>query len=120
MLVGGFKKSFGGLFNRRLAAGFAESEKDIKMRIKSISSTKKITKAMKMVATAKMKAEQDRLENGKHFGVGMIPTIFKNDDYMTRKVGEQEVKKTLLIPVTTDRYSPIIIEVCVVVSTPTS
>jgi len=103
MLVGGFRKALGGMFNRRLAAGFADSEKDIKMRLKSVSSTKKITKAMKMVATAKMKSELDRLENGKDFGVGMVPAMFKNDEYMTRRVGEHEIKKTLLVPVTTDR-----------------
>lgn len=103
MLVGGFKKAMGGMFNRRLAAGFADSEKDIKLRLKSVSSTRKITKAMKMVATAKMKAEADRLENGKDFGVNLIPTMFKNDDYMTRRVGEQEVKRTLLVPISTDK-----------------
>jgi hypothetical protein len=41
MLVGGFKKALGGVMSRRLAAGFAESEKDIKIRLKSVSSTKK-------------------------------------------------------------------------------
>jgi F-type H+-transporting ATPase subunit gamma len=103
MLVAGYRKALGGMINRRLAAGFADSEKDIKLRLKSVSSTRKITKAMKMVATAKMKNEADRLENGKEFGVGMIPTMFKNDDYMVRRVGEHEIKKTLLVPVSTDK-----------------
>ena len=103
MLVGGFRKALGGMFNKRLSAGFAESEKDIKLRLKSVTSTRKITKAMKMVATAKMKAEVDRLESGKNFGVSVVSSMFKNDDYMNRKIGEIEVKKTLIIPVTTDR-----------------
>jgi F-type H+-transporting ATPase subunit gamma len=104
MLVGGFRKALSGMFNKRLAAGFAESEKDIKLRIKSVSSTKKITKAMKMVATAKMKHDVERLENGKDFGVSLLPAMFKNDDYMNRRIGDFEPKRTLIIPVTTDRY----------------
>jgi F-type H+-transporting ATPase subunit gamma len=113
MLVGGFRKALGGVMSRRLAAGFAETEKDILMRLKSVSSTRKITKAMKMVATAKMKHEVDRLENGKEFGVSLLPTMFKNDDYMNRRVADYEPKKTLLIPVTTDRYYRLIPVVCV-------
>ena len=103
MLVGAFRRPLSGMFNKRLAAGFAESEKDIKLRLKSVSSTRKITKAMKMVATAKMKAQADNLENGKNFGVGLLPTMFKNDEYMMRKVGEVEPRRTLLVPITTDR-----------------
>lgn len=103
MLVGGIRKQVGGLVRNRLAAGFAESEKDIKMRMKSVSSTIKITKAMKMVATAKMKAEVDRMENGKNFGVHFVSTMFKNDDYMNKRMGDFEPKRTLLVPVTSDR-----------------
>jgi hypothetical protein len=118
MLVGGFRRALGGMVNKqRLAAGFADSEKDIKMRLKSVSSTRKITKAMKMVATAKMKSEVDRLENGKHFGVHFLPQMFQNDEYMMRKVGDFEAKRTLLVPVTTDRLAQFTVEVCAVVST---
>ena len=35
--------------------------------MQSISSIKKITKAMKMVATSKMKVEERNLANGKNF-----------------------------------------------------
>ena len=103
MLVGGFRKQVGGLVRNRLVAGFAETEKDIKMRMKSVSSTIKITKAMKMVATAKMKAEVDRMENGKNFGVHFVSTMFKNDEYMTKRVGDFEPRRTLLVPITSDR-----------------
>jgi F-type H+-transporting ATPase subunit gamma len=103
MLIGGLRRTVDGLMGRRLAKGFAESEKDIKLRLKSIQSTRKITKAMKMVATAKMKHEVDRLEAGKNFGVNVVPTMFQNDEYMMKKVGDIPVNKTLLIPVTTDK-----------------
>ncbi|MES2252437.1 MAG: ATP synthase F1 subunit gamma [Pseudomonadota bacterium] len=39
--------------------------KDLRVRIKSVKSTQKITSAMKMVATAKLRKAQERLENGR-------------------------------------------------------
>ena len=36
--------------------------KDIRQRIKSVSSLQKVTKAMKMVAAAKVKRAQERME----------------------------------------------------------
>lgn len=116
MLVGGFRRALG-VYPQKLARGFADSEKDIKYRIKSVTSTGKITKAMKMVATAKMKAETDRLANGKEFGVHFVSTMFENDEYMLKKVGEPEINKTLLVPITTDRYFKVMSEVFAVVST---
>ncbi len=104
MLVGALRRPCAGMFNKRLAAGFADSEKDLILRVKSVSSTRKITLAMKMVATAKMRSEVERLANGKDFGVGLLPAMFKNDDYMLRKVGDYEARRTLLVPFTTDRY----------------
>jgi len=40
--------------------------------MKAISSIKKITKAMKMVAASKMRIEVQRLERGKDFGIGTV------------------------------------------------
>jgi hypothetical protein len=40
---------------------FAVSEKDLKARMKTVNNIRKITKAMKMVATSKMKADLQRL-----------------------------------------------------------
>ena len=51
---------------------FAVSEKDLKQRMKTVNNIKKITKAMKMVATSKMKADLQRLENGKRFGINAL------------------------------------------------
>jgi F-type H+-transporting ATPase subunit gamma len=47
---------------------FAATEKQLSLRIKSVTSIGKITKAMKMVAASKMKGDLNRLEKGKHFG----------------------------------------------------
>jgi F-type H+-transporting ATPase subunit gamma len=43
---------------------FGANLKTLKLRMKSVGSIKKITKAMKMVAAAKMRVEINRLERG--------------------------------------------------------
>ena len=58
------------------------SLKTLKIRMKSVSSIKKITKAMKMVAASKMKQDVSRLENGRHFGVKSVQTMLANDTYL--------------------------------------
>jgi len=40
---------------------FAATEKQLKMRMKSVTSIRKITKAMKLVAASKMKGDLNRL-----------------------------------------------------------
>ena len=53
---------------------------DLKKRIKSVKSTQKITKAMKMVAAAKLRKAQDRAEKGRPYSDKMnsIVTNLKN------------------------------------------
>ena len=41
------------------------SMKDIKLRIKSMESTKQITKAMEMVASSKLRRAQARVQNSR-------------------------------------------------------
>ncbi len=83
---------------------FALNEKAVKNRMKAVGSIKKITKAMKMVATSKMKTELARLTNGKNFGFGLISKIFENDPYVRKKDEETVASKVLLVPITTDRF----------------
>jgi len=47
--------------------------------MKSVGSIAKITKAMKMVAAAKMKDDLRRLSAGKNYGLNAIDMIFKSD-----------------------------------------
>ena len=58
---------------------FAVSEKELKARMKTVNNIRKITKAMKMVATSKMKADLTRLNNGKNFGLNAVEHIFTTD-----------------------------------------
>lgn len=82
---------------------FGVNEKAIKIRMKAVGSIEKITKAMKMVASSKMRAEANRLMAGKNFGVNMVPAILQNDEYHKVKIGEFNPQKVLMIPITTDR-----------------
>ena len=50
--------------------------------MKSVTSIKKITNAMKMVAASKMKVDIARLENGKSFGITAMQTVFSNESYL--------------------------------------
>jgi F-type H+-transporting ATPase subunit gamma len=44
--------------------------KEIKARIKSVKNTGKITKAMELISTVKMKKAQDSAQNARPFAVG--------------------------------------------------
>jgi F-type H+-transporting ATPase subunit gamma len=80
------------------------NEKALKARIKSVSSIGKITKAMKMVAAAKMRAEISRLVAGGNFGHNLATNWFKGDDTARRFLPELGPEaRTLLVPFTSDR-----------------
>ncbi|MFN3371872.1 MAG: F0F1 ATP synthase subunit gamma, partial [Sphingomonadaceae bacterium] len=51
------------------------SLKDLKVRIASVKSTQKITKAMKMVAAAKLRRAQERAEAGRPYAARMDAVI---------------------------------------------
>lgn len=86
---------------------FGANIKALKIRMKAVENIKKITKAMKMVASSKMKADINRLMNGKNFGVNLIPTVFSMDPQVARKSPEIKEKfkdgTKLLIPITSDK-----------------
>jgi len=73
--------------------------------MKSVSSIKKITKAMKMVAASKMAGDLKRLDNGKNYGHNAIDMIFKSDLYMQRRTTEATTAdpRELLVPLTSDK-----------------
>ncbi|CAD8179707.1 unnamed protein product [Paramecium pentaurelia] len=77
--------------------------KQLKQRMKSVGSIRKITKAMKMVAASKMKQDVQRLENGKHFGIRSIQDLFANETYLQKKQLTFKINKTLLVPITSDK-----------------
>jgi|EP00806_Schmidingerella_arcuata_P009085 F-type H+-transporting ATPase subunit gamma len=83
---------------------FAVSEKELKQRMKSVNNIRKITKAMKMVATSKMKQDMVRLEAGKHFGVNGVNMMFTADTYMKDRAPNASADPAeLLVPITSDK-----------------
>lgn len=81
--------------------------REIKRKIKSVGSTMQITKAMKLVATAKLKRSRDAMEQIRPFFGEILNTVgdilysqsAENHAYITRK----EIKNTLIILITSDR-----------------
>ena len=82
---------------------FGVNEKVLKLRMKTVGSIQKITKAMKMIASIKMRSDVSRLDKGKNFGVNTIQTLFNNEPYLQKKKQVPTIKKTLIVPITTDR-----------------
>ena len=83
---------------------------DLKKRIKSVKSTQKITKAMKMVAAAKLRKAQENAEKGRPYSQKLQNIIFNltksiNDSENAPKllVGTGEDKVTLCVVLTADR-----------------
>jgi F-type H+-transporting ATPase subunit gamma len=83
------------------------SLKEVKSRITSVISTQQITKAMKMVAAAKLRKSQDRILMMRPFAL-KLNYLLKNlssasSDGMDWYNASKEEKKVLLVVVTSDR-----------------
>ena len=95
------------LLRARNQYNFGANEKVLKIRMKAVGNIKKITAAMKMVASSKMRADMNRLINGKDFGVNVIPTVFTLDPQVARRTADLSEKfndgQKLLIPITSDK-----------------
>ena len=65
---------------------------DLKKRIKSVKSTQKITKAMKMVAAAKLKKAQESAENGRPYSERMQNIILN----LTKSINDKSNAPKLL------------------------
>ena len=83
---------------------------DLKKRIKSVKSTQKITKAMKMVAAAKLRKAQESAEKGRPYSEKMLniilnlsKTIEKNDDAPKLISGSGKDQIYLCVVMTADR-----------------
>jgi len=81
--------------------------KDIRDRIKSVKSIQKVTKAMKMVAAAKMRRAQERMEEARPYAqrlqsvIGhLLPDV---DREMLNLLCIRPVKRTAYVVVTSDR-----------------
>ncbi|HEY6923842.1 MAG TPA: F0F1 ATP synthase subunit gamma [Steroidobacteraceae bacterium] len=81
--------------------------KEIRSKISSVKSTQKITKAMQMVATSKMRRAQDRMRLARPYAQKMRNVIGHlteaNPDYRHPFLQERDVKGVGIIVISTDR-----------------
>ena len=81
--------------------------KEIRSKIASVKSTQKITKAMQMVATSKMRRAQDRMRLARPYAQKMRNVIGHlteaNPDYRHPFLQERDVKGIGIIVISTDR-----------------
>lgn len=80
----------------------------IKRRIKSVNNTRQITKTMEMVATAKIRRAQERIESARPYALQMMEVLAN----VAARVGKERhplleihspVKRTVIVPLTSDR-----------------
>ena len=85
----------------------SSSTKEIKRRIRSVRNTEQITRAMEMVAGAKLRKAQERLEGARPFGEHMRQVINRVLSYSLQLdhpfLEEREVRTTGYLVVTSDR-----------------
>jgi F-type H+-transporting ATPase subunit gamma len=82
--------------------------RDVKKRIRTVISTKRITKAMEMVAAAKLRRAQQRVEQARPYGAKMDEMLSQLSSGSTGDIvhpffEEREVKKQTLVLMTSDR-----------------
>ena len=83
------------------------STKEIKNRIRSMESTKQITKAMEMVAASKLRRAQAQISNSRPYFQILHATIQditrSNRDFTSPYLKEREVKKVMYLVIAGDR-----------------
>ena len=81
--------------------------KDIKRRIKSVGSTRQITKAMELVASSKLRKAKQRAEQGRPYFYELYRSMCEiasaNTDFSTVYTQKRDVKNRLFIVIAGDR-----------------
>src|SRR5208282_1480493 len=80
---------------------------DIRRRIRSVKSTQQITRAMKMVAAARLRRAQDRIFNARPYANQMMALLSsaaaRTSDRSHPLLAERPIERQLLVLVTADR-----------------
>ena len=81
--------------------------KEVKTKIASIGSTRKITSAMEMVAASKMRRAQERMALGKPYAIRIRDVVGHianaHSEYHHQYLAQRDVKRVAYIVITTDR-----------------
>lgn len=97
------------------------SSKEIKLRIKSMESTKQITRAMEMVASSKLRRAQDRVLHSRPYFEILYKTIAdiagSSQDMASVYITKREVKRSCYVVIAGDRglaggYNSNILKLC--------
>jgi len=87
----------------------ASGMKDLRDRMESVTSTKKITDAMKLVAAAKVRRAQEAVVNGRPFAENLVKVLYgvnqrlQDEDVDSPLTSIRPVKAVLLVVITGDR-----------------
>jgi F-type H+-transporting ATPase subunit gamma len=80
---------------------------DLRRRIRSVKSTQQITRAMKMVAAARLRGAQERIFNARPYAnqmLALLGSVAARTEYRAHPLlAERPVEKVLLVLVTADR-----------------
>ena len=83
------------------------SMKAIKLRIKSMESTKQITKAMEMVASSKLRRAQERIQNSRPYFEILFDTLntiaLNTENFASPFLEERQIRKTCYVVIAGDR-----------------
>jgi F-type H+-transporting ATPase subunit gamma len=80
--------------------------RDIKNRIKGVQNTQQITKAMKMVAAAKLRRAQDKVINARPYArkiSDLLNNLVSDEDFNNPFIAQREIGNIAVIVVTADR-----------------
>lgn len=81
--------------------------RDLKLRIRGVKSTQQITKAMKMVAAAKLRRTQESIMNARPYAKKistLLSHLVNEDDLLSNPLfAEREIKNVAIVLVTADR-----------------
>jgi len=80
--------------------------RELRSRIRSIESTSRVTKALQMIAAAKMKKAQDKVLDGRAYSEklnAIIGNVYQSNPEIFSSISEDEKNKILVLLVTPDR-----------------
>tara|TARA_B100000941_G_scaffold173515_1_gene123745 strand:+ start:192 stop:1040 length:849 start_codon:yes stop_codon:yes gene_type:complete len=80
--------------------------RELRSRIRSIESTSRVTKALQMIAAAKMKKAQDKVLDGRAYSEklnAIIGNVYQSNPEVFSSIAEDEKNKSLVLLVTPER-----------------
>ena len=80
--------------------------RELRSRIKSVDSTSRVTKALQMIAAAKMKKAQDKVTDGREYSKklnGILSNVYKNNPEIFSNSEANTSETNLILLITPDR-----------------